>query len=692
MSKKTTRRSLLSSVFALVLCVAMLVGATFAWFTDTATTGVNKIVSGKLDVALEMKNSEDKWVNAEGKTLDFVKAEGAENEKILWEPGCTYKLPDLRIVNNGNLALKYKVLITGIQGDAKLNKAITWTIGAAAAGAEQHLAAGAYNEFIIKGHMQETAGNEYQNLSIDGISITVYATKDTVESDSFGNDYDKNATYSPTLVGSNEDAENELSKNEENIYVALSGNVSFDVAPYAQKPMGGSATKTIVIDGNGYKLTFNNTNSDWNNVTWGDAKLIIRNAVIDNSGYNADGGTWNSHDINFKGDLELENVTFMNAVALEGKASLKNVHIEDKNAVGDTYMLWIRSGSEVYAENLSIDGNSANGHANCAIAIKDQYLTDPGATTLTLNGATITTDKYAAVYVTSSSDTTVNLQGTIDVSGAAVNDKVVQIDSGNVTVNDNSTKVVKAGSQEDLKSAINASASGPLTVKVDKGTYTLYNVANDKTQNTTLTIEGSGAEDTNFTIGNLSGNLDGEYNADYSYENSDVTFKNMTVNVGQGNYKGIVRAKDLHFENCTIVGRPSYMGTGKVTFKDCVFESNAGDYNMWIYSGMDFTFDGCTFKSDDGKFINAYKEKHTDITKLAFVNCQFIAGRENKPAVCIKGFMNLAWDVSFSGCTLTNCKTDATTGSDYYLFDQGIESATKVTIDNTVVWENGAKK
>lgn len=58
------------------------------------------------------------------------------------------------------------------------------------------------------------------------------------------------------------------------------------------------------------------------------------------------------------------------------------------------------------------------------------------------------------MYVTSSSDTTVNLQGTIDVSGAAVNDKVVQIDSGNVTVNDNSTKVVKAGSQEDLKSAI----------------------------------------------------------------------------------------------------------------------------------------------------------------------------------------------------------------------------------------------
>ena len=45
MRKKTTKRSLLASVLALALCVIMLVGTTFAWFTDTASTGVNKIVS-----------------------------------------------------------------------------------------------------------------------------------------------------------------------------------------------------------------------------------------------------------------------------------------------------------------------------------------------------------------------------------------------------------------------------------------------------------------------------------------------------------------------------------------------------------------------------------------------------------------------------------------------------------------------
>ena len=57
-----------------VLCLAMLIGATFAWFTDTASTGVNKIQAGNLDVALEMQNADGKWVSAEGKTLDFVKA------------------------------------------------------------------------------------------------------------------------------------------------------------------------------------------------------------------------------------------------------------------------------------------------------------------------------------------------------------------------------------------------------------------------------------------------------------------------------------------------------------------------------------------------------------------------------------------------------------------------------------------
>ena len=195
-NRKSTKRALLGSVVAMVLCLAMLVGATFAWFTDTASTGVNKIQAGNLDVALEMKDASGNWVSAEGKTLDFVKAADAKGEAILWEPGCTYELPELRVVNKGNLALKYKVAITGINGSAKLNEVIDWTINDADLSADHSLSAGATSEALtIKGHMQESAGNDYMNESIDGIAITVYATQDTVESDSFNNQYDKNATY-----------------------------------------------------------------------------------------------------------------------------------------------------------------------------------------------------------------------------------------------------------------------------------------------------------------------------------------------------------------------------------------------------------------------------------------------------------------------------------------------------------------
>ena len=192
-NRKSTKRALLGSVMAMVLCLAMLVGATFAWFTDTASTGVNKIQAGNLDVQLVDENGN----SLEGKTLEFKKAaNAAEGEAVLWEPGCTYELPAVYVKNNGKLALKYKVAITGINGSAKLNEAIEWTINDADLSADHSLSAGATSEALtIKGHMKESAGNEYMNESIDGIAITVYATQDTVESDSFHNTYDANATY-----------------------------------------------------------------------------------------------------------------------------------------------------------------------------------------------------------------------------------------------------------------------------------------------------------------------------------------------------------------------------------------------------------------------------------------------------------------------------------------------------------------
>ena len=197
-NRKSTKRALLGSVMAMVLCLAMLVGATFAWFTDTASTGVNKITSGNLDV--EIVNKEGEKVTS----LKWVKAEGAAAESVLWEPGCRYQLEPFQIVNNGNLALKYKLVITGLTGDADLLKVIqfTYTIGDETLdlAGEGHLTAkgtdGAKSQPItITGAMDTAAGNEYMNKKLDNISITVVATQDTVESDSFGTQYDKDAEY-----------------------------------------------------------------------------------------------------------------------------------------------------------------------------------------------------------------------------------------------------------------------------------------------------------------------------------------------------------------------------------------------------------------------------------------------------------------------------------------------------------------
>ena len=197
-NRKSTKRALLGSVMAMVLCLAMLIGATFAWFTDTASTGVNKITSGNLDV--EIVNKEGEKVTS----LKWVKAEGAAAESVLWEPGCRYQLEPFQIVNNGNLALKYKLVITGLTGDADLLKVIqfTYTIGDETLdlAGEGHLTAkgtdGAKSQPItITGAMDTAAGNEYMNKKLDNISITVVATQDTVESDSFGTQYDKDAEY-----------------------------------------------------------------------------------------------------------------------------------------------------------------------------------------------------------------------------------------------------------------------------------------------------------------------------------------------------------------------------------------------------------------------------------------------------------------------------------------------------------------
>ena len=212
---RKTKLAMLQSVVALILCAAMLVGTTFAWFTDEVTSAVNKIQAGTLDVDLV-----DAAGNSlEGTSLTFMDVTG--NTDILWEPGCTFKTQGFRVANRGSLALEYTMYINGLLGDSKLLEVIRFSVQDADGYTvdidtfEGQLSARASSDvFYLVGHMDENAGNEYMNLTLTGIGITVYATQAMEENDSFGPEYDKDAFFpgldAPILGSVNITTENDL--------------------------------------------------------------------------------------------------------------------------------------------------------------------------------------------------------------------------------------------------------------------------------------------------------------------------------------------------------------------------------------------------------------------------------------------------------------------------------------------------
>lgn len=229
---KHTKHKLLSSIATLFVCFAMFIGSTYAWFTDSASTGVNKIQAGNLDVTLEyLKDGE--WKDVKDSTDLF--------QTDLWEPGTT-DVVYLKVSNIGTLALKYKFAVSkftetiGVNvvngGPIKLSEILKFGIidsetqqsfdrvTARAAVAGNPLALNTYTNDIRLGvgetkyytlvvYMPEETANEANYVtdttppSIE-MGINLVATQDTVENDSFGYDYDQNAGeaegYTVTVV------------------------------------------------------------------------------------------------------------------------------------------------------------------------------------------------------------------------------------------------------------------------------------------------------------------------------------------------------------------------------------------------------------------------------------------------------------------------------------------------------------
>ena len=235
-----TKKALRGGLFALFLCIVLLIGTTFAWFTDTASTGVNKIQSGNLDVELQYStDGGTTWTKADSNTKLF-------DDSALYEPGYT-QVAYVKVKNAGNLALKYSLAseCTSLSAgknvyDVKYNlndylmmgAASTKTVYADRTAAREAVAdnaavikrgvqlTGADMPVLKPGetsdiialvvYMPETVGNEANPKSKSWnpkiqLGVILNATQASVESDSFNNTYDDNApTHLKAISSSSE--------------------------------------------------------------------------------------------------------------------------------------------------------------------------------------------------------------------------------------------------------------------------------------------------------------------------------------------------------------------------------------------------------------------------------------------------------------------------------------------------------
>lgn len=217
---KSTKKQLGLSFLSLLLCVSMLLGTTYAWFTDSVTSGKNHIIAGNLDVEMYWSNDLSDWHDVEDPEYSAI------FDYDLWEPGYT-ELRYIKVVNAGNLAMKYDInmLPNGTLGkladvidvyyiDEPLEPIVSRTaikdmspsgvlsdvignvpVVTGTLGREET------NTFGVVLKMQESAGNEYQNESVgeDGFSVILRATQLDAELDSFGDDYDAGAVL-PAII------------------------------------------------------------------------------------------------------------------------------------------------------------------------------------------------------------------------------------------------------------------------------------------------------------------------------------------------------------------------------------------------------------------------------------------------------------------------------------------------------------
>ena len=387
-SIKSTKRALITSALAILMCAAMLIGTTFAWFTDTASTGVNKIVAGNLDITVEYTLDGETWKDLDGATDIF--------QKGLWEPGHT-EVVALKFKNNGSLALKYSINMNIVDETAGINKlnqeyklsdylkvktlsqeasligdicidmafsarsdglGYTTTANFKDATVLDHdllLAPGEVGNYLImKVYMPETVGNEANAISTEKTAsirfgLNVVATQTPYEKDSYDNQYDKDATY-PVIVSNQQQANDAITNATDkkvNISIASGQTITLDNGIANE----GDKSRDITFSGDGSQTVDVITNAI---SAEGGQLNYQRGSTFTFENLNIQAGEGNFDGI-VCDEVTYKNCTIKGKLTLYGKATFINCTFE--NDMANQYSIWTWGGTDVKFEGCTFNTN-----------------------------------------------------------------------------------------------------------------------------------------------------------------------------------------------------------------------------------------------------------------------------------------------------------------------------------------------
>ncbi len=611
-NKHSTKKALIASALSLVICFTMLLGTTFAWFTDTVTSTGNIIKSGKLDVAMEWKDA-----TATGAQQTYKDAsEGAIFNYDLWEPGYV-EAKNVKIANVGTLALKYQLAIVATGAVSKLADVIdvyyaegeytladrsmteldylgtlTEVLAGVDTSANGDLKATESDIVTIAFKMQEDAGNEYQNLSIGtDFAVKCLATQLTFEEDSFDDQYDADAPKTEVATA----AELQKVLNEGGYAVltadiAAEGNKRFDVPAktYAvidlngytltSKDGGGSNTMAIYVD-KGAVLTLNDSvgtgkivSSCYGVYVKQNAKFIMNGGTLDVSGngvYDMAVTLWNSDFV-------------MNGGTINSKFG-------------------------VWASNYYRDNGEAN-LPNCYVKIAD--------------GCTLNSTGYADVEVRDALDSVVDVPADVAVYPARVSDATELknalangedvVLTADVVLTDTATIPAGAEVNIDLNGYTVTAPDGAICAIKNEGTLVISGDGvvegsySALYSNGNLTVNGgtfTASEGFGLLVDNIYGTEtsvavinDGIFTGVGIYNPTDVTINGGTFNAG----RDPDGASDLISDEMTLFISPTFVGapnTANVTLNGGTFNGDIYVYDDGITETV-FVNNGATINGD----------------------------------------------------------------------------------------------